>query len=166
MPDTPIRVRERFFGGAAQGLMSAVAALLAYLPTRPLGLQEGFWGSLTAIAVIQGDFRATTSSARDQFIGAAIGGVVGAFIDTWVGQSLAAYCAAVLIAMTICWLFKVPSAARLSGTTATILVLVPHHSTTESMMLSRICEVGWGISVSIGLVWLTNTLKPRFDHSA
>src|SRR5208282_1253881 len=45
--------RQRIVSGAAQGLMSAAAALIAYLPTKPLGLQEGFWGSITAIAVVQ-----------------------------------------------------------------------------------------------------------------
>lgn len=159
-------LRERFFGGASQGLLSALAALIAYLPSKPLGLNEGFWGSITAIAVIQGDFRATTSSARDQFIGAAIGGTVGACVDTWVDQSLPSYCAAVVVAMTLCWLFNISSAARLSGITATILVLVPHHTTTESMLFSRICEVAWGISVSITLVWIAHSLKPRFGPAA
>jgi len=43
--------RARLKGGTAQALMSAAAAVIAYLPTRPLGLHEGFWGSITAIAV-------------------------------------------------------------------------------------------------------------------
>jgi hypothetical protein len=33
--------RGRFVGGAAQGLMSAAAAIVPYLPTKLLGLQEG-----------------------------------------------------------------------------------------------------------------------------
>jgi hypothetical protein len=34
------------------------------LPTKPLGLQEGFWGSITAIAVVQSELGATRNSAR------------------------------------------------------------------------------------------------------
>src|ERR1700679_2478757 len=76
--------RAKVIGGLSQGLMSAVAAILAYLPTKPLGLQEGFWGSITAIAVVQSELGATRNSARDQFAGAAIGGLTSA-----IGGSLA-----------------------------------------------------------------------------
>ena len=62
----------RVVGGAHHGLISACAAVIAYLPTQPLGLNEGFWSAMTAIAVVQTEFRATETTARDQFIGAAI----------------------------------------------------------------------------------------------
>src|ERR1700733_8867200 len=123
--------RGRFVGGVAQGLMSAAAAILAYLPTKPLGLQEGFWGSITAIAVVQNELSASTTSARDQFVGAAIGGMVSRALVTWGGQSLAVYALAVVVSMTVCWMFNVSSAARLAGSTATIIALVPHHGTVE-----------------------------------
>jgi uncharacterized membrane protein YgaE (UPF0421/DUF939 family) len=151
--------RAKIVGGAAQGLMSATAAILAYLPTNPLGLQEGFWGSITAIAVVQNELSATTTSARDQFVGAAIGGMVSSALVTWGGQSLAIYALAVVVSMTVCWMFNVSSAARLSGSTATIVALVPHHGTVEWMMLSRIAEVGWGIAVGVAVVWLVNRVE-------
>jgi uncharacterized membrane protein YgaE (UPF0421/DUF939 family) len=156
-------VRERIFGGAAQGLMSAAAALLAYLPTKPLGLQEGFWGSITAIAVVQGGLSATQASARDQFIGAAIGGVIGAAVVASIGQQLAAYAFAVVLCMSVCWLLNVPSSARLAGSTVTIIALVPHHSTVSWMLLSRVSEVGWGVAVGIATVWLANKAKALLD---
>jgi len=151
--------RAKLVGGVAQGLMSATAAILAYLPTKPLGLQEGFWGSITAIAVVQSELSATTTSARDQFVGAAIGGIVSSVLVTWGGQSLAVYALAVVVSMTVCWIFSVSSAARLSGSTATIVALVPHHGTVEWMMLSRIAEVGWGITVGVAVVWLVNRIE-------
>jgi len=151
--------RAKIVGGAAQGLMSATAAILAYLPTKPLGLQEGFWGSITAIAVVQSELSATTTSARDQFVGAAIGGMVSSALVTWGGQSVAVYALAVVVSMTVCWMFNVSSAARLSGSTATIVALVPHHGTVEWMMLSRIAEVGWGIAVGVSVVWLVNRIE-------
>jgi len=84
--------RAKLTGGLAQGLMSATAALIAYLPTKPLGLREGFWGSITAIAVVQSELGATRTSARDQFAGAAIGSLVSALIVTLAGQQLVAVC--------------------------------------------------------------------------
>jgi uncharacterized membrane protein YgaE (UPF0421/DUF939 family) len=148
--------RSRLAGGLAQGLMSAGAAIIAYLPTQPLGLREGFWGSITAIAVVQTEFSAAQSSARDQFAGAAIGGIVSAGVVTLAGAHLASYALAVVLSVVACWLCKVSSAARLSGSTATIIALVPHQGSVEWMMLSRLSEVGWGVAVGIAVVWLVN----------
>jgi uncharacterized membrane protein YgaE (UPF0421/DUF939 family) len=154
--------RQRAIGGAAQGLMSAAAALIAYLPTKPLGLQEGFWGAITAIAVVQGGLSATQASARDQVIGAAIGGAYGAAVVATLGQSLAGYALAIVLCMSTCWLFNVASAARLGGSTVTIIALVPHHTTVEWMMLSRFSEVAWGVLVGLGTVWVTNKVEALF----
>ena len=145
--------RARVTGGLAQGLMSTAAALLAYLPTKPLGLQEGFWGSITAIAVVQAELSATHTSARDQFAGAAIGGLIAAVIVSVAGQSLLAYAVAMTSAILACWLFNVASAARLAGATATIILLVPHKGSVATMMLSRIAEVSWGVAIGIAVVW-------------
>jgi uncharacterized membrane protein YgaE (UPF0421/DUF939 family) len=152
-------VRQRLVGGAAQGLMSAAAAIVAYLPTRPLGLQEGFWGSITAIAVVQGGLSATQASARDQVTGAAIGSIVGATVVVLAGQHLASYALAIVLCMAACWLLDVPSAARLGGSTVTIIALVPHHSTVGWMMLSRVSEVGWGVTVGVITVWLASKVR-------
>jgi uncharacterized membrane protein YgaE (UPF0421/DUF939 family) len=151
--------RAKFVGGLSQGLMSAAAAILAYLPTKPLGLQEGFWGSITAIAVVQSELGATRNSARDQFAGAAIGGLTSAAVVSIAGQSLAAYALAVIVSMSACWVCNVSSAARLAGSTATIIVLVPHHGKVEWMMMSRIAEVAWGLTVGVGSVWLVNRVE-------
>jgi uncharacterized membrane protein YgaE (UPF0421/DUF939 family) len=151
--------RARVTGGLTQGLMSAVAAILAYLPTRPLGLKEGFWGAITAIAIVQAELGATQSSARDQFTGAAIGGLISGLIVSAVGQPLWAYALAVVLSMLACWVFNVPSAARLSGSTATIVLLVPHTGHTTWMVLARIAEVGWGVAVGILVVWSVNRIE-------
>jgi uncharacterized membrane protein YgaE (UPF0421/DUF939 family) len=153
-------VRQRLVGGATQGLMSAAAAIIAYLPTKPLGLQEGFWGSITAIAVVQGQLSATQTSARDQVAGAAIGSIVGAAVVVSAGQQpLAAYALAIVLCMAACWLLNIPSAARLGGSTVTIIALVPHHSTVGWMMLSRVSEVGWGVAVGIAIAWLVDKAR-------
>jgi len=151
--------RAKVVGGLTQGLMSATAAIIAYLPTKPLGLREGFWASITAIAVVQSELAATQSSARDQFAGAAIGGFVSAIIVTVAGQHLVAYAIAIILSMLACWLFNVSSAARLAGSTATIIVLVPHNGPAAWMMLSRIAEVGWGVAIGVLTVWAVNKIE-------
>jgi uncharacterized membrane protein YgaE (UPF0421/DUF939 family) len=146
-------------GGIAQGSMSAVAALLAYLPTRALGLREGFWAAITAVAVVQTEFGSARNTARDQLAGASIGGAIGVMFAAVAGQHLGSYAGALIVSMLLCWILRVPSAARLGGITATIILLVPHPGSAQSMMLSRVGEVGWGVVVAIAVVWLVNTVE-------
>lgn len=155
------RVRERLIRGFMQGLISATAAIVAYIPTQALGLREGFWAAITAVAVVQRDAASARNSARDQFAGAAIGGGVGAVIVTLAGQHVISYALAVIVAMTLCWLLNIVTAGRLAGITATIILLVPHQGSAESMMLSRITEVGWGVTVAIAIVWLAHWIENR-----
>ena len=144
--------------GITHGFLSAFAALLAYLPTRAVGLQDGFWSAITAITVAQTEYRAMTSTARDQFIGAAVGGIVALACYFGVGQSLWSYALAVIISVLGSSLINVQSARRLAAVTTTIILLVPHTGSPERMMISRLSEVGWGIAVAAGLVWMANRL--------
>ncbi len=144
----------RFLNGVQHAGMSAAAALIAYLPTKAMGFQEGFWSAITAIAVVQTEFAAVRSTARDQFIGAAIGGVIGCGVALVFGSHLVTYVAAVMAAIIACWLIDIASSARLAGTTATIILLVPHKGSPLAIMLARVSEVGWGVSTGLAVVWL------------
>jgi uncharacterized membrane protein YgaE (UPF0421/DUF939 family) len=148
----------RLAAGAHHGAISACAALLAFLPAHAIGLKESFWSAITAISVAQTEFRATQTTARDQFIGAAVGGLTGLCAFFALGQSLIVYALAVVLAMLACWAMNVGSASRLSGTTATIILLVPHVGSPESMFLARIGEVGWGVCAAVTVVWLAGRL--------
>lgn len=152
----------RFRDGLEHALMSSAAAFAAYLPTQALGLREGFWAAITAIAVVQAEFGATRTTARDQFVGAAIGGAIGVAVVLIAGQTIVSYLLAAALSVLAAWMLNVASAARLAGITATIILLVPHPGTSaQQMMLSRVFEVGWGVSVAIAVVWLAERLDPR-----
>ena len=148
--------RARLLGGLEQGMMAATAGVLAYLPPHGLGLSEGFWAPITAIAVLQVKVDATRDTARDQFTGAAIGGVIGGALASTAGSHLWTYALAVVIGITACWLANVARAARLAGTTATIVLLVPHQGSALSMVVARVVEVGWGVVVALTVVWLAD----------
>lgn len=152
---------DRLAGGLEQGLMAVTAAICAYLPTRAVGLREGFWAAITAIAVVQTEFGATRNTARDQFTGAAIGGLIGGVVASTVGQHIWSYAGAVVAAILVAWLAKVASAARLAGITATIILLVPHAGTATSMVVARVAEVSWGGTVALLVVWLAGWLRLR-----
>lgn len=148
----------RLAAGAHHGAISACAALLAFLPAHAIGLKESFWSAITAISVAQTEFQATRSTARDQFIGAAVGGLAGLCTFLALGSSLVVYALAVILAMLACWAMNIASASRLAGITATIILLVPHVGSPEGMFVSRIVEVGWGVCVAVATVWLAGRL--------
>lgn len=143
----------RLAAGLAQGSISATAAVLAWLPTQAIGLREGFWAAITAVAVAQTEFSAATSTARDQFAGAAIGGAVAAGVSLFVATGAVGFGISVVIAILACWLFDMMSAARLGGITSVIIFLVPHQGSAVGMTMSRIGEVGWGVLMAIVVVW-------------
>jgi uncharacterized membrane protein YgaE (UPF0421/DUF939 family) len=151
----------RLAAGTHHGLISAGAALCAYLPTQSFGLKESFWSAITAISVVQSEFQATETTARDQFVGAAIGGSIGVCASLALGQALPVYAAAIVVSMWTCSMLNVASASRLAGVTATIILLVPHTGSPERMFGTRLAEVGWGLCVAIAVVWLTARLPAR-----
>ena len=155
--------RTRLFGGLEHGVLAATSGLLAYLPTRAFGLHEGFWAAITAIAVLQMKLEATRATARDQFTGAAIGGAIGGVLASTAGSHLWTYAIAVILSITACWLFNVSSAARLAGTTATIILLVPHEGSVLSMVIARVFEVGWGVTVALAVIWASDWGRRRLS---
>lgn len=148
----------RLAAGAHHGAISASAALLAFIPAHAIGLSQSFWSAITAISVAQTEFRAAQTTARDQFLGAAVGGLTSLCAYLALGPSLIVYAVAVVLAMLVCWALNVASASRLAGVTATIILLVPHVGSPERMLLSRLVEVGWGICVAVAVVWLAGRL--------
>jgi uncharacterized membrane protein YccC len=153
----------RMAGGMHLGAISAFAAVAAYLPTHALGLKEGFWSSITAISVVQTEFQATQTTARDQFIGAAVGGAVAVGASMAMGeQNLFVYAGAIVVSMLVCWALNVATASRLAGSTATIILLVPHSGSAQHMYGARLAEVGWGLCVAIGIVWLAARAPAKY----
>jgi uncharacterized membrane protein YgaE (UPF0421/DUF939 family) len=150
------RFFRRLTFGLRQGLVSVAAAFCAYWPTHLLGLQQDFWSAITAISVVQMEFRDSTSTARKQFTGAAIGGIAGLCLSLAFGIHLWVYAAAMLLSVLLCWALNVADASQLAAITSTIILLVPHTGSTERMLASRLSEVGWGVCVGIFIAWLEN----------
>jgi len=156
-------LRQRLVEGSEHAVLGALAAIAAYVPTQYLGVHEGFWGAISALAVVQAEFHMARSTARDQFTGALLGRLVGVAVVVPFGQHLWAYAIAVITAIVAAWLIAIPSAARLAAITATIILLVPHTGSAQRMMLSRIGEVTWGVTVAIAIVWAAQWLQDRFE---
>lgn len=149
--------------GARQAVISVIAAFVAYIPTHLIGLHQGFWSAITAIGVAQARLRDTTSTARKQFIGAAIGGMVGLALLVGFGDRLVIYAVAVMLSIVLCWLLNVGDSSQLAAITATILLLVPQTSSPELTFISRVSEVGWGVCVGVCVVWLEKHIARQED---
>lgn len=148
--------------GLHLGVVSAIAAMAAYLPMHALGLKQAFWSAITAIAVVQTELHASEMIARNQFFGAAIGGVIGLAALLPFGDNLLVYVAAVALAVFCAWICGIGTASQLAGITVTILLLVPRTGPADEMLAARISEVGWGVAVGVSMVGLSGRVAAFF----
>ncbi len=79
-------------------LKTALAAGLCYWLATLAGLQDGYWGWISAIIVLQSNVGSTVTASRDRLIGTLIGAGFGA-VFSFVGTGIWPYLAAVVIAM-------------------------------------------------------------------
>jgi hypothetical protein len=77
-------------------------------------------------------------------------------------QNLFVYAGAIVLSMLVCWALNVASASRLAGSTATIILLVPHTGSAQRMFGARLAEVGWGLCVAIAIVWLAGRVPAKY----
>lgn len=153
--------RERMLTGLIYATRTALAASLGYFVAQGLGLSQGFWAALTAISVAQYSYQDVRSSSRDQFIGAIVGGVIGLGAALLGEDHYAVYAAALMLGMVLCWLWNLGAAGRISGTTTTIIMLVPHSGTAWQVTLLRLGEVAIGACSALLITSLSGMLERR-----
>jgi uncharacterized membrane protein YgaE (UPF0421/DUF939 family) len=141
--------------------MTAAAAWISYSSSSLIGLRQGFWAAISAIVVMQGDLTSTESSARDRFVGTAIGGLIGWGCALWWHGHMWIYAVAVGLTILGCSLAKVSAAGRLAAVTVTVIVLIPQSEVIWKVALFRSLEVSWGIAVAVTIVWLGTRLGSK-----
>jgi uncharacterized membrane protein YccC len=145
-------------------LKTAIAAGISYWIALLAGLTDGYWGSISAIIVLQSNVGSTVTASRDRLIGTLIGAAVGA-IFTLLGMSIWIYLLAVVVAMVACSLLGLKNSSRLAGVTVTILMLV--HRTPSgfwsnwTLPLHRVLEVLLGIMVALAVSTLVLPSRAR-----
>lgn len=127
---------------------TAIAAGLCWWLAKSFGLQDGYWGAISAIIVLQSNFGATISASRDRFLGTIIGAIFG-FSFTLFGALPWNYVLAVLSAVIVCGLLGLRSSSRLAGVTISIVMLVQTTGSHRTVALTRVAEVMLGILVAI-----------------
>jgi uncharacterized membrane protein YccC len=127
---------------------TAMAAGICYWLARLVGLQDGYWGSISAIIVLQSNVGSTVTASRDRLIGTLIGAGFGA-VFSLLGEGLWTYLLAVITAMVACSLLGLKNSSRLAAVTVTILMLVHRTGSNWTLPLHRVIEVLLGIVVAL-----------------
>jgi len=129
---------------------TALAAALCWWLALHLGLHDGYWGSISAIIVLQSNFGSTITASRDRILGTLIGSLFG-FSFSLIGVLPWNYIGAVLAAVIVCGLLGLRSSSRLAGVTITIVMLVQSTGSHWIVALHRVGEVLLGIVVALAV---------------
>ncbi|MFP5235114.1 MAG: FUSC family protein [Acidobacteriota bacterium] len=131
---------------------TALAAGLCWWLARVMGFHEGYWGSITAIIVLQSNFGSTIKASRDRILGTLIGAAFGfGFSLFWTLPWN--YLLAVFLAMVLCGLLGFRSSSRLAGVTITIVMMI-QSSSHKALALDRVFQVLFGIVVAVAVTTL------------
>jgi uncharacterized membrane protein YccC len=135
------------------GAKTALAAGLCWALARQFGMHDGYWGSISAIIVLQSNVGSTVNASRDRFLGTLIGAMIG-FSFSLFGTLPWNYGLAVLTAIVVCGLLGLRSSSRLAGVTITIVMLVQQTGSVQRLALDRVTEVALGILVALAVTTL------------
>ncbi len=142
--------RQRLLIHAAK---TALAPALCWWLALRFGWRDGYWGSISAIIVLQSNVGSTVNASRDRILGTLIGAVLG-FSFSLFGVLPWNYILAVLAAVIVCGLLGLRSSSRLAGVTITIIMLVQKTGPRWILALDRVGEVILGIVVALAVTTL------------
>ena len=127
---------------------TALAAALCWALALKFGLHDGYWGSISAIIVLQSNVGSTVNASRDRILGTLIGSAIG-FSFSLFGVLPWNYILAVMVAVIVCGILGLRSSSRLAGVTITIIMLVQKAGSRWGLALDRVSEVMLGIVVAL-----------------
>ncbi len=127
---------------------TALAAALCWWLALRFGWRDGYWGSISAIIVLQSNVGATVSASRDRLLGTIIGALFG-FAFSLFGTLPWNFMLAVLTAMIVCGLLGLRNSSRLAGVTIAIIMLVHKDGPRLQLAADRVGEVIMGIVVAL-----------------
>jgi hypothetical protein len=132
---------------------TALAAALCWWLALRFGWRDGYWGSISAIIVLQSNVGATVTASRDRLIGTLIGAALG-FAFSLFGVLPWNFILAVLTAIVVCGLLGLRNSSRLAGVTIAIIMLVHKDGPRWELPADRVFEVILGIVVALAVTTL------------
>ena len=136
-------------------IRTTIAAVLALLLARLVGLPEVYWAPISAIVVMESTLGATLTVSWRRLIGTALGSVAGALLLNHFGPNLLAYAGGILALGLLCAILRLEkSAYRFAGVTLTVILFVSHTNSAWVVAIHRFIEISAGIVVSLLLTAL------------
>jgi uncharacterized membrane protein YccC len=132
---------------------TVLAATLCWWLALRFGLHDGYWGSISAIIVLQSNVGSTLNASRDRLLGTFIGAAFG-FSFSMFGVLPWNYILALLAAIVLCGLLGLRNSSRLAGVTITIIMLVHAEGPRWGLAIDRVEEVILGIVVALAVTTL------------
>ncbi len=129
---------------------TALAAALCWWLAMRFGLHDGYWGSISAIIVLQSDVGSTIGASRERLLGTLIGALLG-FSFSLFGPLLVSYILALLAAVIVSGLLGFRNSSRLACVTITIIMLVHKDGPRWGLAFDRVGEVLLGIIVALAV---------------
>ncbi len=127
---------------------TALAAAVCWWLALWFGWRDGYWGSISAIIVLQSNVGATVTASRDRLIGTLIGAALG-FSFSLFGAVPWNFILAVMTAIIVCGLLGLRNSSRLAGVTIAIIMLVHKDGPRWELAADRVGEVILGIVVAL-----------------
>jgi uncharacterized membrane protein YgaE (UPF0421/DUF939 family) len=136
--------------GLGYGAGAAVVAVFCYATASRIPyLREAYWAPIAAVVVLYPDHASTWKAGIERFLGTAVGCLIGWGSAVWWHHSAAIYGAAVLLAVGLCYLLRLPTASRLCAVAVTVITIVPHPEPPHLVALFRFVEVSYGIACAM-----------------
>jgi uncharacterized membrane protein YccC len=133
---------------------TALAAGLCWWLALHFGLRDGYWGSISAIIVLQSNVGATVTASRDRLLGTLIGAALGFGFSLIPEPLLIGYILALLAAIIASGLLGLSNSSRLACVTITIVMLVHKEGPRWGLAFDRVTEVIMGIVVALAVTTL------------
>jgi uncharacterized membrane protein YgaE (UPF0421/DUF939 family) len=127
-------------------LRTTIAAVLALLAARMLGMPEVHWAVISALVVVQSDFGSSLLMSWHRLAGTALGAFVGALLAESVGRSVIVFGLGVLgVGLLSAALRLDRPANRFAAITFSIVLLIARAEPAWVVALHRFAEVSAGI---------------------
>jgi uncharacterized membrane protein YgaE (UPF0421/DUF939 family) len=132
------------------GVSSAFVAAFSYVTASRLPfVHEAYWAPFAALISFYPEQKATLKAGAQQLIGSAVGGAIGWASASWWQNDALIYGAAVVLAVSVCYLIRCETAARLAALSVTIITIVPLPGTPADRASHRFFEVSYGVVCAI-----------------
>ena len=129
---------------------TTIAAVLALLAARMVGLPESYWAPISALVVVQPDFHTALTSAWQQFAGTALGAAAGALLVAHFQPRATVFGFGVFGIGLLSATLKLDHAAnRIAAIALAIVFLVARTQPAWVVALHRFFEVSTGVVVGL-----------------